>query len=194
MNLNHTVWNAMRRGVSGIRRGEMALGGQNRGAMALRPARGMAMNPMGMGEGYGYGRNYGYGPGYGDHAGCGQGQGSDYGAGYGFGHGYDSGYGQGHGYGEREAYAGVEGAWAREEICRLMEYFPRLRAEEVPREAWAMARRGEDLTLSYCLCRMGQLEEMLKRRNRSEMMSTGSVSSMGSGEGTLAAFWDAYEV
>lgn len=95
-----------------------------------------------------------------------------------------------------KGFDGTEGMKAREEICRLLDYFPQLRVEEVPKEAWAMAREGEDLTLSFCFCRMKQLEEMLARRERNAALSTGSMGSMGSmgGGGTLAAFWDAYEV
>lgn len=88
-----------------------------------------------------------------------------------------------------------EGRKAREEIAKLVDCFPELRASEVPEEVWLQARQGRDLTLSFCLWRIRQLEEMLLCRQRSRMMSTGSMNTMGEGAGgTLAAFWDAYRV
>lgn len=89
-----------------------------------------------------------------------------------------------------------DGKRAREEIAKLMDRFPQLRAEDVPEEVWERARMGGELTVEYCLWRMAQLEEMLARRERNFALSTGSMSSMDEPlEGvTLAAFWDAYEV
>lgn len=87
------------------------------------------------------------------------------------------------------------GRKAQEEIAKLMGYFPDLKAEDVPAEVWKKARLGMDLTLAYCLFRITLLEEMLLHRRKSEELSTGSMSSMGGSQGgTLAAFWDAYEV
>lgn len=106
---------------------------------------------------------------------------------------------------EKEQKAGLEqdeeqtqgaGQRAREEIDRFAEIFPGVGPEQVPEEVWSEARRGESLALVYALYRIKTLEALLARRERSAKQSTGSVGSAGSAApgGTVASFWDAYEV
>lgn len=88
------------------------------------------------------------------------------------------------------------GQRAREEIDRFAESFPGVGPEQVPEEVWSEVRKGQSLALAYALYRIKTLEAMLARRERSAKQSTGSVGSAGSAApgGTVASFWDAYEV
>ena len=85
---------------------------------------------------------------------------------------------------------------AREEIEQFVALFPEVKESQVPQEVWQAVRAGENLSLAYAMWRMKALENALMRRNRNAELSAGSVSSAGSATlgGTVASFWDAYEV
>lgn len=85
---------------------------------------------------------------------------------------------------------------AREEIGQFAALFPGVGPQEVPQEVWQEVRRGQSLAMAYALWRIRTLEDSLERRERSARRSAGSVSSAGSATlgGTVASFWDAYEV
>lgn len=85
---------------------------------------------------------------------------------------------------------------AREEIGQFAALFPGVGPEQVPQEVWQAVREGQNLALAYALYRLKTLEDALARRERNAKLSTGSVSSAGSATlgGTVASFWDAYEV
>ncbi len=85
---------------------------------------------------------------------------------------------------------------ARVEIGQFAALFPGVGAEQVPQEVWQEVRDGQNLALAYALYRIKTLEDALERRERSAKLSAGSVSSAGSTTlgGTVASFWDAYEV
>lgn len=82
------------------------------------------------------------------------------------------------------------------EIGQFAALFPGVGPAQVPQEVWQEVRAGRSLALAYALYRIRELEEILARRERGARLSTGSVSSAGSGTlgGTVASFWDAYEV
>ncbi len=80
------------------------------------------------------------------------------------------------------------------EIEELVELFPQVRPEELPQAVWQEVHKGRSLPLAYCLWKLQELETEL-RKLRSKRLAAGSVHTAGeSGEGTLAAFWDAYEL
>lgn len=85
---------------------------------------------------------------------------------------------------------------ARVEIGQFAALFPGVGPEQVPQEVWQEVRAGQTLALAYALYRIKTLEDALERRERSAKLSAGSVSSAGSTSlgGTVASFWDAYEV
>lgn len=85
---------------------------------------------------------------------------------------------------------------AREEIGQFAALFPGVGPEQVPQEVWQAVREGQSLALAYALYRLKTLEDALTRRERNAKLSAGSVSSAGSATlgGTVASFWDAYEV
>ena len=85
---------------------------------------------------------------------------------------------------------------ARVEIGQFAALFPGVGPEQVPQEVWQEVRDGQSLALAYALHRIKVLEDALERRERSAKLSAGSVSSAGSTTlgGTVASFWDAYEV
>lgn len=88
---------------------------------------------------------------------------------------------------------------ARVEIGQFVALFPGVSAEQVPQEVWQEVHGGQSLALAYALHRIKTLEETLElqeRRMRNARLSAGSVSSAGSAAlgGTVASFWDAYEV
>lgn len=85
---------------------------------------------------------------------------------------------------------------ARVEIGQFAALFPGVSAEQVPQEVWQEVRDGQTLALAYALYRIKTLEAALERRESSAKLSAGSVSSAGSTAlgGTVASFWDAYEV
>lgn len=89
-----------------------------------------------------------------------------------------------------------KGRRAQEEIAQFAALFPQVKGEEVPREVWQAVKEGQPLALAYSLWRIRVLEEERARRERGERLSPGSVSSAGSGgnAGTLAAYWDAYQM
>lgn len=88
------------------------------------------------------------------------------------------------------------GRRAREEIGQFGALFPGVGPEQVPQEVWQEVREGQSLALAYALHRIKTLEDALARRERNAKLSAGSVSSAGSATlgGTVASFWDAYEV
>ncbi len=80
------------------------------------------------------------------------------------------------------------------EIAELVELFPQAKPEELPQAVWQEVQKGRNLALAYCLWRLQELEAEL-RKLRSKRLAAGSVHTAGeSGAGTLAAFWDAYEL
>lgn len=85
---------------------------------------------------------------------------------------------------------------ARVEIGQFAALFPGVGPEQVPEEVWQEVRGGQTLALAYALHRVKTLEAALERRERSAKLSAGSVSSAGSTAlgGTVASFWDAYQV
>lgn len=85
---------------------------------------------------------------------------------------------------------------AREEIGQFAALFPGVGPEQVPQEVWDEVRQGQSLALAYALHRIKTLENSLERRDRNAKLSAGSVSSAGSATlgGTVASFWDAYEM
>ena len=85
---------------------------------------------------------------------------------------------------------------ARVEIGQFAALFPGVGPKQVPQEVWQEVRDGQSLALAYALYRIKTLEDALERRERSAKLSAGSVSSAGSTSlgGTVASFWDAYEV
>lgn len=88
---------------------------------------------------------------------------------------------------------------AREEIGQFAALFPGVGPGQVPEEVWKEVRAGQSLALAYALYRIKALESVLaeaERRSRSAQLSAGSVSSAGSTTlgGTVASFWDAYEL
>lgn len=85
---------------------------------------------------------------------------------------------------------------AREEIGQFAALFPGVGPEQVPEEVWREVRQGQSLAMAYALHRIKVLEDSLERRERSAKRSAGSVSSAGSATlgGTVASFWDAYEM
>lgn len=85
---------------------------------------------------------------------------------------------------------------AREEIGQFAALFPGVGPEQVPEEVWQEVRRGQSLAMAYALHRIKALEDTLAHRERNAKLSAGSASSAGSGTlgGTVASFWDAYEV
>lgn len=85
---------------------------------------------------------------------------------------------------------------AREEIGQFAALFPGVGPEQVPEEVWQEVRQGQSLAMAYALHRIKTLEDALARRERNAKLSAGSASSAGSGTlgGTVASFWDAYEV
>ena len=95
-----------------------------------------------------------------------------------------------------EAQTQGAGQRAREEIDRFTEIFPGVGPEQVPEEVWQEVRQGQSLAMAYALHRIKTLEDALARRERNAKLSAGSASSAGSGTlgGTVASFWDAYEV
>ncbi len=88
-----------------------------------------------------------------------------------------------------------EGRDIRGEIAQFMEVFPQVKPGEVPQAVWQEVRQGKTLALAYALYRMEQAEESL-RKAQGRRLSAGSVHSAGNGgvDGTVAAFWDAYEI
>lgn len=85
---------------------------------------------------------------------------------------------------------------AREEIGQFAALFPGVGPRQVPEEVWQEVHRGENLALAYALWRIKTLEAALRQRENNARLSAGSVSSAGSTTpgGTVAAFWDAYEM
>lgn len=85
---------------------------------------------------------------------------------------------------------------AREEIGQFVALFPGVGPRQVPEEVWQEVHRGENLALAYALWRVKTLEAALRQRENNARLSAGSVSSAGSTTpgGTVAAFWDAYEM
>ena len=85
---------------------------------------------------------------------------------------------------------------AQVEIGQFVALFPGVTPEQIPQEVWQEVRDGQNLALAYALHRIKTLEDALERRERSAKLSAGSVSSAGSTSlgGTVASFWDAYEV
>ena len=79
----------------------------------VREVKGIELNRIIYGNGYGDGNGYGngYGDGYGDGDGYGYGNGYGYGSGYGDGYGYGdgNGYGDGYGYGDGDGYGNGNG-------------------------------------------------------------------------------------
>lgn len=183
-----------------------------------RMGRGFPLHRGGLGREMGremsyYGMNgeeYGMGEAMNGLAGYGAGDFTSYGMGYGA-EGMDEGFDRGAGYGGRrlmqneeaqpveerlfaEAFTG--GDEARKQVNKLMDCFPALKAEEIPQTVWQRVRQGQDLALAYCMWRMEQLETMLAQRYKNAAMSAGSMTSMGNpcSAGTLAGYWDAYEI
>ncbi len=88
----------------------------------------------------------------------------------------------------------MEGRQVETEIAELIELFPQAKPEELPQAVWQEVQKGRGLPLAYCLWKIGELEKEL-RKLRSKRLTAGSVHTAGeSGEGTLAAFWDAYQL
>lgn len=88
----------------------------------------------------------------------------------------------------------MEGRQAETEVAELVELFPQVKPEELPQAVWQEVKRGRNLALAYCLWRLQEAEKEL-RQLRSKRLAAGSVHTAGeSGGGTLAAFWDAYEL
>ncbi len=80
------------------------------------------------------------------------------------------------------------------EIAELVELFPQVKPEELPQAVWQEVQKGRNLSLAYCLWKLQELETEL-RKLRSKRLAAGSVHTAGeSGGGTLAAFWDAYQL
>lgn len=85
----------------------------------------------------------------------------------------------------------------REEIAQFAALFPQVKPEDIPESVWQAAKAGENLALAYARDRLERLErevELLRARERGAALATGSVSSAGTGHGTVASFWDAYEM
>lgn len=88
----------------------------------------------------------------------------------------------------------MEGRQVEAEIAELVELFPQVKPEELPQAVWQEVGKGRNLALAYCLVKLQELERELQKL-RSKRLAAGSVHSAGeSGEGTLAAFWDAYQL
>ncbi len=88
----------------------------------------------------------------------------------------------------------MEGRQVEVEIAELVELFPQVKPEELPQGVWQEVQKGRNLALAYCLWRLGEQERELHKL-RSKRLAAGSVHTAGeSGEGTLAAFWDAYQM
>ncbi len=80
------------------------------------------------------------------------------------------------------------------EIVELIQLFPQAKPEELPQEVWQEVQKGRSLPLAYCLWKLQETEKEL-RKLRSKRLAAGSVHTAGqSGEGTLASFWDAYQL
>lgn len=93
---------------------------------------------------------------------------------------------------------GTDKSRAQEEIAQFVALFPQVKPEEVGDEVWRQVREGRSLALAYAVERLRQLERenaLLKSRQKGAQLATGSVSSAGSSlGGTVASYWDAYEV
>ncbi len=88
----------------------------------------------------------------------------------------------------------MEGRQAQEEIAEFIQLFPQVKPEELPQEVWQEVQKGRSLALAYCLMKLQEAEKEL-RKLCSKRLAAGSVHTAGeSGEGTLAAFWDAYQM
>lgn len=85
---------------------------------------------------------------------------------------------------------------AQQEIGQFAALFPGVGPEQVPEEVWQEVRRGQSLAMAYALCRIRTLEDALARKERNAKLSAGSAGSAGSAVpgGTVASFWDAYEM
>lgn len=83
-----------------------------------------------------------------------------------------------------------------EEIGQFVALFPGVMPQQVPQTVWQQVHDGQNLALAYALYKIEALESTLARKERSAQLSTGSVSSAGSTTlgGTVASFWDAYQI
>lgn len=85
----------------------------------------------------------------------------------------------------------------REEIAQFAALFPQVKPEDIPEGVWQEAKAGKSLSLAYAMDRLERLErevELLRSRARGAALSPGSVRTAGAAGGTLASFWDAYEM
>lgn len=85
----------------------------------------------------------------------------------------------------------------REEIAQFAALFPQVKPEDIPEGVWRQAKEGKSLALAYAMDALERLErevELLRARSRGAALSPGSVRTAGSSAGTLASFWDAYEM
>lgn len=88
-------------------------------------------------------------------------------------------------------------AKVREEIAQFATLFPQVKPEDIPEGVWRAAKEGKSLALAYAMDRLERLErevELLRSKARGAALSPGSVSSAGATHGTLASFWDAYQM